>query len=404
MEQSLSQRQHYIGSILLIAGCCIGGGMVSLPLATALAGFLPSALLLLVSWFFMLVTGLLLVEVYLYFSDHISLGTMAFRTMGRWGERFVWLLFLFIFYSLLIAYVSGSGSVISDLSVTYFGLAPPPWVSSLLLTLFVGVFIYLGTESTDMVNRIMMMGLFISYALLLIFALPHVSTENLSYVDWNESWFILPTFIVSFGYHNLIPGIGHYVKRNVRLFRMATIIGSSIPFIIYLFWEWIILGIVPLEGEAGFRACLESGCLVPQILRGVLGYSFISEITQAFTFFAILTSFLTIALSITDFLSDGLKLPKEKPINNFMLCLAVLIPPFIFALTDPTLFLTALRHAGGLGAVVLYGVFPVIMVWRGRYYLNLAKTHIVPGGKGVLALTFFISVAIVGLHIYKEFA
>ena len=41
------------GGILLIAGCCIGAGMLGLPVLSAIAGFEPSVILFFISWIFM---------------------------------------------------------------------------------------------------------------------------------------------------------------------------------------------------------------------------------------------------------------------------------------------------------------------------------------------------------------
>jgi tyrosine-specific transport protein len=162
------------------------------------------------------------------------------------------------------------------------------------------------------------------------------------------------------------------------------------------------LGIVPVEGELGVRQALSNGFLAPQILRQIVGYSLVSELAQAFAFFAILTSFLAVALSVTDLLADGFGCGKETRATNFFICLLTLVPPVIIGLTDPSLFLKGIKYAGGMGAVILYGLIPSIMAWRGRYTLKLSPTHILPGGKAGLILIQVSSVAIVTLHLIKE--
>ena len=91
-----------LGSALLVAGCCVGAGMLGVPVLTASTGFLPSLALFVVVWLFMATTGLLLVEVNLWFGDGAGLVTMAERTLGRAGKIFTWGLFLFLFYSQLL--------------------------------------------------------------------------------------------------------------------------------------------------------------------------------------------------------------------------------------------------------------------------------------------------------------
>src|SRR5688572_4400078 len=98
-----------LGGVLLIAGCCIGAGMLGLPVLSAAAGFIPSFVLFVLCWLFMVVTGLLLLEVNLLFTEEVSIISMAGRTLGKVGQAVGWVCFLFLFYCLMVAYVAGSG-------------------------------------------------------------------------------------------------------------------------------------------------------------------------------------------------------------------------------------------------------------------------------------------------------
>ena len=123
----------FIGGTLLIAGSCIGAGMLALPIATGLAGFIPSVFSFLIAWGFMTLTGLLLVEVQSTFKERVNIGSMAERAMGPAGRIISWVLYLFLFYSLLIAYISGSGS----LAFTSFSI--PKWLGSTIFTIGFGL-------------------------------------------------------------------------------------------------------------------------------------------------------------------------------------------------------------------------------------------------------------------------
>ncbi len=87
----------FIGGTLLIAGSCIGAGMLALPIATGLAGFIPSVFSFLIAWGFMTLTGLLLVEVQSTFKERVNIGSMAERAMGPAGRIISWVLYLFYF-------------------------------------------------------------------------------------------------------------------------------------------------------------------------------------------------------------------------------------------------------------------------------------------------------------------
>ena len=102
-----------------------------------------------------------------------------------------------------------------------------------------------------------------------------------------------------------------------------------------------------------------------------------------------------------DFLADGLKVKKTQG-GKALLCCLVLLPPFVFGLAYPKVFLVALSYAGGFGAVILFGVLPALMVWKGRYYLRIVAEQIVPGGKVMLALIILFALAVVGFEIHRE--
>ena len=59
-----------LGAILLVSGTTIGAAMLALPVVTGLAGFIPTALLFILFWAFMLFTAFLILEVNLWFQNH----------------------------------------------------------------------------------------------------------------------------------------------------------------------------------------------------------------------------------------------------------------------------------------------------------------------------------------------
>src|SRR5262245_7947174 len=111
MSKQLSKAGSLPGSILLITGCCIGAGMLGLPVMSALAGFQPSLAMFLLSWLFMTTTALLLLEVNLWFPNEVSIISMADRTLGFAGKAVGWLCFAFLFYALGVAYIAASGDL-----------------------------------------------------------------------------------------------------------------------------------------------------------------------------------------------------------------------------------------------------------------------------------------------------
>ena len=378
---------HLFGGTLLIAGTAVGVGMLALPVATGAGGFVPSALIYLLCWAFMLSTGLLLLEASLWMPKETSFISMAERILGSWGKVVFWVVYLFLFVTVMIAHAAGGGAILTDL----IGWQVPSWVSAILYTGALAPVVYLGTHSVDRLNICLISGVILCYFGFIWVASGHVNLELLSYARWGKAWIALPILFTAFTYQVIIPTLINYMERNVKKIRKAIILGSSLPLIIYLIWEFLILGIVPADSliEAGK---LGHNAVYP--LREWVNSPSVFAIGKAFAFFAITTSYIPLALSFFDFLADGLKW-KKKGIKRVILCGIVFGIPLIIAIIYPTIFLVALGYAGGISCALLFGFMPPLLVWVGRYskrYPTAARQ--LPGGKPALALLMGFSLCI----------
>jgi tyrosine-specific transport protein len=368
------------GGMLLIAGSCIGAGMLGIPIITGIAGFLPTLIMFFLTWAFMTATGLLLVEVNGWYPGKVNLLTMIETTIGKSYRYLSWLLYLGLFYSLLVAYLVLSGDLLSTFLLPFTGAKIPSWIGSTFFVILFGWIVYLGTKPVDISNRFLMLGKIVCYIGLVILGLGAVSSEKLLRSDINYMLIGLPLLFTSFGFHNMIPTVTTYMKGDLRRVKLTIISGSFFTLLIYLIWEIIVLGILPIQG---IETTLANNEDATQALVRYLGISWISSFGQGLAFFAILTSFLAQSLGLVHFWEDGLKL-KYRERENIWICLLTLAPPLIVSIFFPDLFFQALNFAGGFCAVILFGIFPACMVWKGRNRRPEAKTYQVFGGKSLL--------------------
>ncbi len=326
-SQVAPSKGRIFGGVLLVAGCCIGAGMLGLPVLSAEAGFYPSLVMFLVCWLFMLTTSFLLLEVNVWLKGDVSIVSMAEHSLGRIGKAVSWIVYLYLFYCLMVAYAAGSGALVADFTSELSGVEAPHWVGSLMISVLFGILIYVGTHAVDRFNRWLMIGLAVAYLGLVIMGASYVNPDYLARHDWADVGSVIPIMVICFGYHNLVPSLTTYLKYDVKALKKTFFLGSLIPLIAYLVWEWLILGIVPMEGEGGFKEALDHGEMATETLRSVVGSSWVLTFAQSFAFFAIVTSFLGVALSFVDFLADGLKI--KKTINGkAVLCFMAILPPF----------------------------------------------------------------------------
>jgi tyrosine-specific transport protein len=387
-----------LGGMLLIAGSCIGAGMLGLPIVTGISGFFPSLSMFFCGWLFMTATALLLVEVNGWFSRQVNLLTMADHSLGKWGKGICWITYLFLFYALLVAYISGIGSLVSSFFHTSLNIALPIWLGSFVFVLLFGWIVYLGTRNVDLFNRGLMFGKIGFFVLLVLIGIQYVRPSLLLRTDPVYAPSALPLLVIAFGFHNMIPSLTAYLKGDLKKVRMTIIGGSLMALAIYFIWEILVLGIVPLSGTNGLLASLKNDHEASQSIAAIVKSPWVRIFSQGLAFFALLTSFLAQALSLVHFLADGLKISYKKQ-ENLNMCILALVPPLILSLIYPQLFFKALNFAGGICAVILFGLLPAAMVWIGRYRMQTPGTYQMPGGKPALILIFCFALFILFLQL-----
>ncbi|MGK5594818.1 MAG: amino acid permease [Parachlamydiaceae bacterium] len=377
-----------LSAAFLVGGTCIGGGMLALPVATGLSGFMPSIVMMAICWLAMTLTALLFMEISLWMEEGVHVITMSSRILGPLGKAIAWILYLFICYASLVAYTAGGGIQIASTVHSFLGITlSKGWSCALFVLLFGGI-IYCGHEIVGRINSILFVAMIGAYLALVGIGSSEVKPALLGYSHWRTSLLAVPLLLTSFSFQTMVPSLTPYLKRHAQSLRIAIVAGTVIAFIVYLIWQFLILGIVPVEGSNGLAEALERGAPATQFLGSHVNGHWVAKIAEYFAFFAIITSFLGIGFGLFDFLSDGLKI-KEKGIGNLSLAILIIVPTLFFAVYFERAFLVALETSGGYGDTILNGIMPALMVWLGRYKMGYTGDFKLPGGKPLL---FFIIV------------
>jgi tyrosine-specific transport protein len=386
MSENLTVSRWRIASAMfLVGGTCIGGGMLALPIATGISGFFPSLVMMSVCWLAMTATALLLLEVSLWMREGAHIITMTSEILGPVGKAVAWLVYLFICYASIVAYTAGGGV---QVGYTFQEYVPAGWGkeigSSVFIVLF-GIVISLGSKTVGRVNSILFIAMVAAYVMLVGMGIDEVKPSLLFTKEWSTALIAVPLLLTSFSFQTMVPSLTPYLQRNAKALRWAIIGGTSIAFLVYAVWQWLILGIVPVGGSNGLAAALASGEPATLFLQEHVSSKLVARIAEFFAFFSIVTSFLGIALGLFDFLSDGLKIKKEGW-GKVALSALIIIPTLIFATQFERVFLIALGKTGGFGDSILNGIIPVLMVWVGRYRLSKIGDYKMGGGKLLLIL------------------
>lgn len=376
-------RSKTLGSTLLVAGTQIGAGMLALPLTTGVTGFFYSSLLFIICFLFMLTSLFYLLEANLMTTKvNANLISMVKERLGPAGQFVAWLSFLLLLYAVAAAYLSGGGSLIAEVLTAGWKMEVSTNLGVMLFLLVFGLIVVFGTRAVDVLNRLCMFGLAGSFLLLLLFVTPHVHWDHFSGGDPKYIWAAVPVVVLSFTSHIIVPSLRTYLSGDVHKLRLSLFWGSLIPLFFYLVWESLIIGMLPLTGEYGLES-IGAGAHpisgLTEALSHFLRVSWIATLVGLFSFFALVTSFFGVALSLYDFLADGFHIKKTIG-GRFLLLVMMFTPPLLFTFFYPRGFLLAIGYAGVFVAI-LYGILPVLMVWKGRYIEKKPERFKVFGGK-----------------------
>jgi tyrosine-specific transport protein len=381
----MQKKGSTLGATLLVAGTCIGGGMLALPVATGPTGFFPSLFLMLIGWGFMTVTALFLAEVNLWMPSGSHVIGMASRFLGPCGKILAWVLYLFIGYASLVAYTAGGGELFGAGISRLIGFdLPTPWPLIIFILVF-GAIVYFGNVLVGRVNTLLMVGLVLSYLLLIGSGTAHINWKHLLHSSFGNSIIAIPLLLTIFSFQTIVPSLTIYLQQDAKRLRHAILFGTTSALGIYIVWQLLVLGTVRVDGEFGLAAALAKGKPATEYLGLAAGSQWVGSIADFFAFFALVTSFLGIALGLFDFLADGLKI-KRNQLGNLALGILVVVPTLLFALKLERCFLKALDSSGGIGDAILNGLLPCLMLWVGRYRHGLTSEFRMPGGKPLIVV------------------
>lgn len=388
----MNKMKKILSGSLLIAGTTIGAGMLGIPLFTAQAGFWPAMGVTFLTWIIMLSTGLLFLEATLWMPLGSNLLSMSKKFLGEGGKWLSGATFLFLYYCLLVAYFAAG----APLLMAAFGLSLTGPSGYALFGVVFALIVVLGPKWIDRTNFILTVAMILVYFLLIGTGSPEVQSNRLAFSDWPKALFALPVLFSAFGYHNIIPSLCAYFEKDARALKLSIIIGTTIPLIIYLAWQWLIIGSIPPNA---LENALAQGLPVTGALQLSIGSRWVYYFGQAFAFFAIVTSLLGVAFSMVDFLADGMKIARAGW-NRLWLVLATFLPPFAFVSVHPKIFDQALSVAGGIGEALLNGLIPIALVWIGRFRRNLDRSNQTKGFNRLFLCLLFVAVLFVlGLEI-----
>lgn len=402
------------GAAALIIGSTIGAGILALPDITRPAGFVPSTCGLVGIWTFLVGQAFLLAEVNIRLMEQeneseerkkdtiLTLRVMAERTLGPAGKGVTWI-YLGLSYCLLVAYLSKFADIFGFLSD---GALSSSTVAASCVLLTVALFGIGGPSAPDKLNQGLTSLLMVLFLSMLGLGMSNTDLTGLlngpvSMENWQALGPAIPIIFLSLVYHDLIPLICSYLDGDRGRTRLALVVGSVVPLLMFISWEAVALSISGDSTET-------SGNLVSMLMQ-TSGNPIIAYVVQSFSFVAVGTSFLGTTMGVSETIRAEMSSFSRRITNKILssqefeemltaegdandavgrgvALTLTLVPPLLFNSGDPSVFLSVLSFAGGYGMTFLYGVLPPLMAAS----LRKKKTNsnrcnvFLPGGNAAL--------------------
>lgn len=388
-----------IGSTFIVAGTALGAGMLAMPIATAGSGFGVAFLMLIGLWLVMSYTALLLVEAYQHCPADTGFSSLAKTYLGAPGQWLTSFAMPFLMYSLVAAYLSGGGDLITETINKTYDLKLPKEFGVLLFAIVGGAIVCISTRSVDMVNRVLFAIKIVFLVIMLWLLLQHVQTVNLKTMPVGQAMVLsaIPIVFTSFGFHGSVPSIVSYMKGDTKSLRTIFIIGSAIPLVVYVLWLLATLGTIHTDTLLAILGNKDDPSLV-SLLRAIKQVLEADTVEMAVRFFAALalaTSFLGVSLGLFDFLADFFK-RNNRLSGRLQTGLLTFLPPLPFALFYREGFIFALGFAA-IALALLSLILPALLVYKTRKVHN--SGYRVGGGNFGLAFVFLLGIGIILIQV-----
>ncbi len=347
---------------LFISGASLGAGLLALPIQTGLAGLIPALSGLVFIWVLMFISGLILAESFVGIGQSSAgLYTLYEQGLGRWSGWLVTPGFLLIFYGVLVAYLSGSGTVLADL------LHRPrlEWLFLLLFFLVSSGVVLVGMKVINRANAGFMFLLIGSFIALLLLVGENMESKNLVYHDWKFLPSAFPIIVCAFAYQNVIPSICTSLNNDRGRIRQALFFGTLLTLVVNGLWIIAVIGVLPLdEGSGSLLTAFQQNQPATIPLARDIHSGSIRFCGLLFSMAALFTSYVAVGEGLRNFLADLLGETQGVTGRNVLVAGLAFIPPLIVSLVYPQLFLKMLNLVGGLGVVLLFGLLPALIFFR----------------------------------------
>jgi tyrosine-specific transport protein len=377
-----------IGAILLVAGTCIGSGMIALPMVLAKLGLIPSILLMMMIWFIMYYTALVNVELNLKAGHGLSLGALGRYFSGKTAECIGTTSLKILSYSLLAVFIYGGSSISQEFLLSKLGIEYSFTNIATYYALIATLLMLFPIKLIDYFNRFLFAILFFIILFLLADLIINITWSELPLFSQQysqpSSWIaLIPVVFTSFGFQVIFHTLSNYCEMNVKMLKRAFFWGSLIPAVVYIVWTWSILSVVYQDNPQFYSQMAAGGAEVGeliQVLSGIAKWPSLQLFIWCISLLAIITSVLGVGVGLCDSMKAMFfKKIAHAGLRNTFASLLTILPAYLVVIYVPNAFIAVLGFAGMILAVIAI-LLPVYLFWKIRagklFYPELGNNYL----------------------------
>lgn len=390
----MNQKQPTVfGGAMIIAGTVIGAGMLANPTATSGVWFFGSLLVLLYTWFSMLTSGLMILEVNTHYPHGANFDTMVKDLLGRGWSIVNGLSVAFVLYLLTYAYIAVGGG----LTAQALGGAPPAAGQTVFFLFFAGC-VWWSARWVDRLSSVLIGGMVIAFfwaagGLIGSASLP-VLADSAAPADasyWIYLGTALPVCLASFGFHGNVSGLLKYFNGNAPKVARALWGGTLLALVIYVLWQLAVQGNLPRSAFAPVIAADGDVGTLIGALSVYVPVGHMAGVLSFFSYMAIASSFLGVTLGLFDYLADLFGF-DDSPAGRSKTAALTFLPPLVCCLLFPAGFVAAIGYVG-LAAAVWTALIPALLLNASRKKFGPGQRFRVYGGFWLTVWVFLFGVA-----------
>lgn len=357
-----------ISGAAIVTGTAVGAGMIAIPTANAGLWYWRSLVVLVVTWIIMMITSLMILEAGQGFEERAHFPTMVKTLLGRYWAALNSFSLAFVLYILVYAYITVGGDLTGSNLTLMIGQDVPLWVGQLIFFAVLGLVVWLSHHWVARFNAVILGGLILTFFMATGGLLPSVKTSVLlpatDQGSWQYIWLALPVALTAFGYHINVPTLRIYLHNRTKQIAWAMVLGSFCALLLYVLWQTAVQGNLPRDDFAPVIAGDGQVSVLIEAMSPYVKTPIVSYLLGLFTYFAIATSFLGVALGLFEFIGDFFNIDHSVK-GRFKIALIAFVGPLVLCLWKPNGFVSAIGYAG-VALTIWSMIIPALMVYKTR--------------------------------------